>query len=823
MTETAPSRLDDTLAAAHDYVRRGYGVVPLYGVADDACLCQAGAMCPPKNRGKHPRGTKAGWRPLTGGADVQAWYEDHPDDNIGIITGPESGIFVLDVDGASGVRSVSGFVNEHGALPATRIVRTGSGGLHYFFRHPGHFTVHNSTSYLAPGIDIRGKGGQVVAPPSVSGRGAYELIADAAVAEAPEWLLTMLADHARHLEHGRQAEVRTAEPVEVELLPERVAHLRTQLVGMDEGRYAHFYGLVAACKEAGYTQGQTVTIVAPWCAAVDKFVGRIEQEVARTWGKLEAEAARAEEWLPGLGQPAKLQNGADLGSKTREDETWPTTSPTSGSTAIPAGPTSPGMPPLTASSTAPLADSSAAEPDVADLPPSWAPVDLGPILDGSYEPEVPLLFPRLDGVSLVYAGRVHSFHGESESGKSLVCQYECARVLRAGGKAAYLDFESDAGAVVARLLDLGAPREALAQRFTYRRPGADPFGQPREREAYGALLREEDLDLVIIDGTTDALGVFGAGSNDMDEVAAFQRRFPRLVAARTGAAVIMVDHVSKDSDSRGRHAVGSQAKLNGLDGAAYVVEIVEAIGRGLAGTIVLRLAKDRIGHLRARCGKFRKGDRTQEAARITVDSTGDAVDGVAIRITVAPPLDDAGATDGERREFRPTANMEKVSRALEELGTTATLTQIRGLAKVKTANVGPALKVLTDEGFVLAEPVGRGLVYSTSRPYRSEEDPASDDYLGWAVGGVPPSTVPTVPTRSLTVPKGSEEVRSLPTPPVGVGNGNRGPENAPAVPSVPVPQAPRLVSCRACFRPTPGDAIDGLCGNCARLAGLAPS
>jgi hypothetical protein len=296
------------IETAHDYVRRGWGVIPLHGwdAEKKQCRCSAGRFCPEKNRGKHPSlGNDWQKRALKSGADVEAWWEDHPTNNVGILTGAESGIFVFDVDGAVGIKSVTTMASEHGALPPTRIVRTGSGGLHYFYRHPGHFVVHNSTSWIAPGIDIRGAGGQVVAPPSESGRGLYDVIADHPIAEAPEWMLTALKEHSDNVQNGRTSEVKNAEAVDVALMPEAVRTAASTLIGEDQGRFRQFHHIVAACREAGYTQGQAVTIVAPWCVAVDKYVGRIEAEVARCWGKLEAEAQRANDWLEGISEPSK--------------------------------------------------------------------------------------------------------------------------------------------------------------------------------------------------------------------------------------------------------------------------------------------------------------------------------------------------------------------------------------------------------------------------------------------------------------------------------------------------------------------------------------
>jgi hypothetical protein len=103
-----------------------------------------------------------------------------------------------------------------------------------------------------------------------------------------------------------------------------------------------------------------------------------------------------------------------------------------------------------------------------------AAVDLTKFLDGTYESVVPTMFTRTDGVSLLYKGLTHSFHGESESCKSMVAQAEAVQVLMAGGTVLYVDFESDGATVVDRLLTLGASPDAIRGRFSYRKPETKP-------------------------------------------------------------------------------------------------------------------------------------------------------------------------------------------------------------------------------------------------------------------------------------------------------------------------------------------------------------
>jgi putative DNA primase/helicase len=115
---------------------------------------------------------------------------------VGIATGAASRIFVLDVDPRhGGEESLDSLIHKYGSLPGTLQVTTGGGGRHFYFKHPGG-TVPNEVSIL-PGLDIRGDGGQVVAPPSlhISGR-RYEWDGidafNAPIVPAPAWLLDLI-------------------------------------------------------------------------------------------------------------------------------------------------------------------------------------------------------------------------------------------------------------------------------------------------------------------------------------------------------------------------------------------------------------------------------------------------------------------------------------------------------------------------------------------------------------------------------------------------------------------------------------------------------
>jgi hypothetical protein len=103
--------------------------------------------------------------------EIEGWYRRWPDANVGIVTGQASGLVVVDVDARHGGHdSLAQLERVHGPLPPTIEAITGGGGRHLYYAHPGG--MHPNRVAMHPGIDLRGDGGCVVAPPSVhpSGR-----------------------------------------------------------------------------------------------------------------------------------------------------------------------------------------------------------------------------------------------------------------------------------------------------------------------------------------------------------------------------------------------------------------------------------------------------------------------------------------------------------------------------------------------------------------------------------------------------------------------------------------------------------------------------
>ncbi|MBE6446090.1 MAG: DUF3987 domain-containing protein [Alphaproteobacteria bacterium] len=150
---------------------------------------------PVKYRGKAPL-IKTGFKGATTDLkQITEWSEKFSPCNIGLPTGEENGIFVVDIDEQEGFESLQLLEKEYGKLNAPAVL-TGR-GKHLYFKYPENITIRSSASKIAPHIDIRADGGYIVAPFSVHENGNqyhWENVNpnDLTFPEAPEWLLEII-------------------------------------------------------------------------------------------------------------------------------------------------------------------------------------------------------------------------------------------------------------------------------------------------------------------------------------------------------------------------------------------------------------------------------------------------------------------------------------------------------------------------------------------------------------------------------------------------------------------------------------------------------
>ena len=170
-----------SLEAALGYARLGWRVLPIL----------ADSKAPATEHGVHDATTDE--------AQIREWWRPNLRAGIGIATGAASKVWVLDVDGPEAMSWYDAQVIKHG-LVHTLGVRTARGA-HLYWRYPDGATVRNAQG-IAPGVDVRGEGGYVCAPPTVHRSGhVYAWIHEPGftrdAADAPAWLFDMVKEKPR--------------------------------------------------------------------------------------------------------------------------------------------------------------------------------------------------------------------------------------------------------------------------------------------------------------------------------------------------------------------------------------------------------------------------------------------------------------------------------------------------------------------------------------------------------------------------------------------------------------------------------------------------
>lgn len=154
------------LAQALKYLKQGFSIIPVRG---KTCLLQSWSEYQTRKPTKE---------------EVENWFFELNPTGIAIVTGKISGIVVLDVEKDADVSGID--------IPQTPTVKTGGGGWHYYFKHPGNAEIKNFIRFK-PEMDFKADGGYVIAPPSQHKSGTrYEWLSGfnrARLADIPAWLL----------------------------------------------------------------------------------------------------------------------------------------------------------------------------------------------------------------------------------------------------------------------------------------------------------------------------------------------------------------------------------------------------------------------------------------------------------------------------------------------------------------------------------------------------------------------------------------------------------------------------------------------------------
>lgn len=195
----------EALLAALGYAARGWRALPIWSASEGRCGCPKGAEC--DRPGKHPIVRNGVNDATTDERQIREWFTEYPGANVGIATGRESSLTVVDADargGKPGVVNLTVLCASQGGLPATLRVKTSGGGLHLYFEFSD--ALQTGSNVLAEGIDVRNDGGYVIAPPSVHVSGEQYRFADerAPLLALPDWMRPVARERRRGAASARR-------------------------------------------------------------------------------------------------------------------------------------------------------------------------------------------------------------------------------------------------------------------------------------------------------------------------------------------------------------------------------------------------------------------------------------------------------------------------------------------------------------------------------------------------------------------------------------------------------------------------------------------
>lgn len=736
MADTAPQ--NEHLEAALGYAHRGWRVVPIV----------PGEKRPPLGR----------WVEVATSDPeriAEWWAGRYEGFGVGIVCGWDADrtecLFVVDIDeghatGVSGSDTIATLEEIHGTLPATLEVLTGSGGRHLYFTSP--IEIRNDAGrHLGAGVDIRGEGGQVLAPPTVHPNGRrYEVEASSPsyVTVAPAWLIDLLNPPAPEPRPAPSAAPTSDRPGDRWAAETTWAQLLTAdgwtLHHVDREGEEHW---TRPGKEL--RDGTSATVGYKGSDVLKVFTSSIP-------------ALNAEETYTKLGYLASTRHGGDHRRAAQDLAAagW-------GGGATP--------------DLATMLDMGARDArDGEELPADGWEIatgdDIRSVLTGTWEPPIPTILCRRDGAALLYPGKVHSLAGEPGAGKTWIALAAVAQVLADGERTMVIDHEDRLDTTVRRLAQLGVPPELIVAGLDYVTPTIAIRGGGVTKNV---VMASERCTLVVVDSLGEALAHSQLNQNDDGEVAGYMGRVARRLADG-GAAVLLLDHVVKSSEERGRWSIGSQRKLAAIDGAAYQAIAIRSPSVDAEGLVKVVCSKDRGGN-------WAHGSTVAE---VTITP---GVDGsVVLRI-------DAMTTDSDG-EVVPTTLMEKVSEYLQGLDEAVSIRRICDHVEGKMTYLRKACQHLIDGGHMVRDGgTDSRPLYVLSQPFTLDLDSVFVQTTAYENGrdDIRTGRVPSRPVASRDATPPSQSVVEIASPPVGdaIENDESGPTPPTPNPRGRVPDATR--------------------------------
>lgn len=654
----------DLLAAALDYAAAGISVFPArVGVVDGRKVVQPVAK----------------WREAstTAPATLAGWFgpgRPWADASLCIDCG-KSELVVIDLDvtgGHDGITAWGALMAEHDSIRPTPVrSHTPSGGEHWFYReHERRVVGIDSSGKVAPGVDVRGLGGFVIAWPSEDARGAYGAISPADLATVPVVpdlvIERMTRREAEAAPTGKDLPPATsiwdAMPREftraeaVEFCKPAFAALR----GAQDGEINH--RLNDAAVTIGHfvpefwTREHAVRILEDALSetAYDGRTWRAEATIASGLGANTWHASEVKTPQRGLGGP---DGASETTAVRRGDFTG-------------------------------VRDRKRAEPE---------------------------FLTREDGKALLYPGKDTYLYAETESGKSWLAAMTVVQCVSTRVPVLVVDFEEgDELEYGQRLLALGLSEAQLCDTSLFRYLMVDG-------KATAEIMAEADdmgARVVINEGMSVAYDVYGLQVKENDSATHFRRVLvkPHLVAGR---AVLTTDHVVKDRDTRGRYAIGGVMKLNAASGGAFLLVNIEGLAPGKRGVSSLYVTKDRPGGVK-RHG-VRAGDKFDPQVRrigtLVVDDSREFVSYLDVRIT-PPAVDD----DGHSVERGLGPDIEAAILRIRAMGRVPNSRAVVAEVSAKDAVVRGEIERMLTAGRLIESPGPRGArVYDCVRDLEGDE------------------------------------------------------------------------------------------------------
>ncbi len=250
---------------ALNYLKHGFSVIPL------------------RPRGKEPLIPWTEFQKRRASeAEVKSWFVRWPEANIGIVSGKISGIAVIDLDGTEGFNSCSAL-----GLVSTCISITGR-GKHLWYKLPSVQDIVTNAVRIKPGIDIRGEGGFVVAPPSIheSGR-RYRWLRNfpATIVDLPNFPLKIDGTNAPSatvpIQHSKEDWISKA------------------LKEMKNGNIDDtLFTICSRLRADGYGAGDALVLLKPHADRAGATPGHLEDKIENVWARYEPNEKRSVGSLP---------------------------------------------------------------------------------------------------------------------------------------------------------------------------------------------------------------------------------------------------------------------------------------------------------------------------------------------------------------------------------------------------------------------------------------------------------------------------------------------------------------------------------------------